>query len=68
MDSLLRRYQDLQSFSKSRHKTGRRPLNQNCEGVSRRDSIALGLGGLIGGGLSGALQATHVAASAYRHA
>ena len=63
MDSLLRRYQDLQSFSKSRHKTGRRPLNQNCEGVSRRDSIALGLGGLIGGGLSGALQATHVAAS-----
>ena len=32
-------------------------LNQNCEGMSRRDSLKLGLGGLIGGGLTGALRA-----------
>ena len=31
---------------------------QNCEGMSRRDGLKLGLGGLISGGLSGALRAT----------
>ncbi|MEZ6137256.1 MAG: DUF1501 domain-containing protein [Pirellulaceae bacterium] len=31
--------------------------NSNCEGLSRRDCLRLGLGGLIGGGLVGALQA-----------
>ena len=31
---------------------------QNCEGISRRDGLKLGLGGLISGGLSGALRAT----------
>ena len=30
---------------------------RNCEGMTRRDSLKLGLGGLIGGGLVGALQA-----------
>lgn len=29
----------------------------NCEGLTRRDGLKLGLGGLIGGGLSGALSA-----------
>ncbi len=32
--------------------------NQNCEGFSRRDGLKLGLGGLVGGGLTGALRAT----------
>jgi len=32
-------------------------LRTNCEGLSRRDCLQLGLGGLIGGGLTGALQA-----------
>lgn len=32
-------------------------LNRNCEGMSRRDSLALGLGGLVSGGLVGALRA-----------
>jgi hypothetical protein len=31
---------------------------RNCEGVSRRDCLQLGLGGLLAGGLSGALRAT----------
>ncbi|MGI9473117.1 MAG: DUF1501 domain-containing protein [Rubripirellula sp.] len=35
-----------------------RRLNQNCEGMTRRDSLKLGLGGLVGGGLSGALRAS----------
>lgn len=38
-------------------------MNQNCEGMTRRDSITLGLGGLVAGGLSGALQATKANAS-----
>ncbi len=33
-------------------------IQRNCEGVSRRDCLQLGLGGLLGGGLVGALQAT----------
>lgn len=37
--------------------------NRNCEGITRRDSIKLGLGGLVAGGLSGALQATGALAS-----
>ncbi len=37
--------------------------NLNCEGFNRRDSIKLGLCGLIGGGLSGAIQATQSVAS-----
>ena len=35
----------------------------NCEGISRRDGLKLGLGGLIAGGLSGALRATSAAAA-----
>lgn len=35
--------------------------HQNCEGFSRRDCLQLGLGGLLGGGLVGALQATALA-------
>ena len=31
---------------------------RNCEGVSRRNCLRLGLGGLLGGGLIGALRAT----------
>lgn len=31
-------------------------LYQNCEGVRRRDCLKLGLGALVGGGLTGALQ------------
>ena len=38
-----------------------RRLNQNCEGMSRRDGLKLGLGGLVAGGLSGALQASALA-------
>src|SRR5437868_2389314 len=37
-------------------------IHHNCEGVSRRDSIKLGLGGLLSGGLVGALRATAVGA------
>ncbi|MFK8114337.1 MAG: DUF1501 domain-containing protein [Rubripirellula sp.] len=33
-------------------------LKTNCEGISRRDGLKLGLGGLLAGGLSGALRAT----------
>lgn len=33
-------------------------IRSNCEGMTRRDSLKLGLGGLVAGGLSGALQAT----------
>jgi hypothetical protein len=36
--------------------------NLNCEGISRRDGLKLGLGGLVAGGLSGALRATAVGA------
>lgn len=32
-------------------------LRNNCEGLSRRDSLTLGLGGLLSGGLVGALRA-----------
>ncbi len=32
-------------------------INRNCEGMRRRDCLRLGLGGLIAGGLSGALRA-----------
>lgn len=38
--------------------------NKNCEGFSRRDCLQLGLGGLLGGGLVGALQATAAASGA----
>ncbi len=38
-------------------------LPTNCEGVSRRDSIRLGLGSLLGGGLVQALRVRGVAAS-----
>ena len=31
---------------------------RNCEGISRREGLKLGLGGLIAGGLTGALRAT----------
>ena len=37
--------------------------NQNCEVITRRDSIKLGLGGLVAVGLSGALQAPNALAS-----
>ena len=33
-------------------------VHRNCEGLSRRDCLQLGLGGLLGGGLVGALRAT----------
>lgn len=46
--------------SKQRTGTGR----ANCEGVTRRDALQLGLGGLIAGGFVGALRATAQAASA----
>lgn len=32
-------------------------IHRNCDGVSRRDCLELGLGGLISGGLAGALRA-----------
>jgi hypothetical protein len=37
-------------------------LNRNCEGVSRRDCLQLGLGGLLAGGLVGALRGVGEAA------
>ena len=37
---------------------------RNCEGVSRRDAIRLGLGGLVAGGLTGALRASARASEA----
>jgi hypothetical protein len=37
-------------------------LHKNCEGLSRRDCLKLGLGGLLGGGLVGALRSTASAA------
>ena len=43
----------------------------NCEGISRRDCLRLGLGSLVGGGLAGALKARALAgpqASAKRQA
>src|SRR5690349_12574568 len=42
--------------------------HRNCEGLTRRDSIKLGLGGLLSGGLVGALRATASAASSKRAA
>jgi hypothetical protein len=33
-------------------------IHKNCDGFTRRDCIKLGLGGLLGGGLVGALRAT----------
>src|SRR4051812_23961830 len=42
--------------------------HRNCEGISRRDSIKFGLGGLLTGGLVGALRATASAASSKRSA
>lgn len=38
-------------------------LTKNCEGATRRDCLRLGLGGLIGGGLVGALRASAAGAS-----
>ena len=38
-------------------------LTHNCEGISRRDGLKLGLRGLIAGGLSGALRATAASTS-----
>src|SRR6056297_634213 len=37
--------------------------NRNCEGISRRDGLKLGLHGLIAGGFAGALRATSAHAS-----
>src|SRR4051794_12654018 len=37
-------------------------LHRNCEGASRRDCLKLGLGGLLAGGLVGALRGTAAAA------
>jgi hypothetical protein len=39
-------------------KRNRSSVSRNCEGISRRDCLQLGLGGVIAGGLSGALRAT----------
>lgn len=38
-------------------------FHQNCEGVTRRDCMRFGLGGLLAGGLVGALRASAVAAA-----
>lgn len=40
--------------------------HRNCEGISRRNCLKLGLGGLIAGGLTGALRAQAHAASEVR--
>ena len=40
-------------------------MGKNCEGISRRDSLVLGLGGLISGGLVGALRASSAAAAGH---
>ncbi|MAR11609.1 MAG: hypothetical protein CL681_16830 [Blastopirellula sp.] len=40
-----------------------RDPNRNCEGMTRRNCLQLGLGGLVGGGLVGALSATSRAAN-----
>ncbi len=37
--------------------------HRNCEGVTRRDGLKLGLGGLLAGGFAGALRATSAQAS-----
>src|SRR6476660_351159 len=37
--------------------------DQNCQGVSRRDCLKLGLSGIVAGGLVGALRATSLAAT-----
>ena len=42
--------------------------HRNCQGFSRRDCLKFGLGGLLGGGLVGALKATAVAAPLRRQA
>ncbi|HRX78728.1 MAG TPA: DUF1501 domain-containing protein, partial [Pirellulaceae bacterium] len=39
-------------------------MRHNCEGVTRRDCLQLGLGSFLGGGLVGALQARVEAATA----
>ncbi len=39
-------------------------ITRNCEGLTRRDSLKLGLAGLVSGGLVGALRATSSAATA----
>jgi hypothetical protein len=41
-------------------------MNGNCRGVTRRDYLQLGLGGLVAGGLSGVLRGTAEAASSPR--
>jgi hypothetical protein len=38
-------------------------IHRNCEGASRRDCLKLGLGGLLAGGLVGALRGTAAAAA-----
>jgi hypothetical protein len=38
-------------------------VHKNCQGMHRRDALKLGLGGLVGGGLVGALRATASAAN-----
>jgi len=44
--------------------TGTLPIHRNCEGVTRRDSIRLGLGSLLGGGIVAALRARGLASDA----
>jgi uncharacterized protein (DUF1501 family) len=41
---------------------------RNCAGITRRDCLQLGLGGLLSGGLVGALRATDTASAAPRQA
>lgn len=48
--------------AKSQRRVHSSRVHANCEGVSRRDCLQLGLGGLIAGGLTGALQAQALAA------
>ncbi len=40
-------------------------LRKNCDGISRRDSLTLGLGGLLAGGLTAALRASTASASGH---
>ena len=42
-------------------------IRRNCQGITRRDGLQLGLGSLLGGGLVGALQARGAAATAVKH-
>src|SRR5687768_13812688 len=41
-------------------------MKRNCEGVSRRDCLKLGLGGLVAGGLVGALRSQAMGAVSER--